>query len=226
MSNTDSFISEVDEELRRDRMKDALRKYGWIAALVVAGIVSGTAYNEYRKATTAAAAQAKGDAITAALEISDPAESAQTLAAISGPESVVTGLLAAAQFEAAEDATAAVETLQAIAENSENDAIYADLASIKALLIGPADDPDRALTLQFLSRPGGPYRTVALEMIALDKITTEGTDAAVADLQSLLQDAETSGVQRQRLVQLITALGATPELANLPFDANDLANGQ
>ncbi|MEM1301298.1 MAG: hypothetical protein AAGH17_01850 [Pseudomonadota bacterium] len=226
MSNTDSFISEVDEELRRDRMKDALRRYGWIAALVVIAIVGGTAYNEYRKASVAAEAQAKGDAISNALAIADPLESAEALAAASGPESVVTGLLAAAQYELAGDTEAAVATLRAIAENPENPAIYADLASIKALLIGDADDADRALTLQFLSRAGGPYRTVALEMIALDKIATEGREAAVADLQGLLQDAETSGAQRQRLVQLITALGATPELANLPFGANDLTNGQ
>ena len=226
MSNTDSFISEVDEELRRDRMKDALRKYGWIGALLVIVVVGGTAYNENRKATIAATAQAKGDAIAAALAIPDPAESAEALATATEDNSVVTGFLAAAQFEAAGDIPAAVATLKEIAENSENDAIYADLASLKALLIDEADDPDRALTLQFLSRPGGPYRTVALEIVALDKIETEGVDAAVADLQTLLQDAETSGVQRQRLVQLITALGATPELANLPFSANDLANGQ
>lgn len=226
MSNTDSFISEVDEELRRDRMKTALRKYGWIAVLAVVAIVGGTAYNEYRKASTAAAAQAKGDAISEALEIQDPLESAAALVGADGPESVVTGFLAAAQFEAGDDIPAAIETLKSIAENPDTDPIYADLASLKAMLIGPVDAQDRALTLQFLSRPGGPYRTVALEIIALDKVEGDGVDAAVADLQALLQDAETSSVQRQRLVQLITALGATPELANLAFGANQLGNGQ
>ena len=35
MSETDSFIDEVNEEVRRDRLYGALRRYGWIAILAV-----------------------------------------------------------------------------------------------------------------------------------------------------------------------------------------------
>lgn len=220
MSNTDSFIDEVNEEVRRDRLTGYLRRYGWIAVLAIVGIVGGTAYNEYRKATEASAAQAKGDAITEALELSDPLASAEALAAISGPENVVAGFLAAAQFEAAEDPQAAADSLIALAATPDLDPIYADLASLKALLLAGADVPDREITLEGLARPGGPYRTIAAELLALEKLSAGDQETAMTELQAILQDAEVGNQQRQRVAQLITAMGGTPELANLPFDAN------
>ena len=51
MSETDSFIEEVAEEVRRDRLFKMFRRYGWIAALVVIVIVGAASWNEYRKAT-------------------------------------------------------------------------------------------------------------------------------------------------------------------------------
>ena len=35
MSGTDSFIEEVSEEVRRDKLFAKMRKYGWIAVLLV-----------------------------------------------------------------------------------------------------------------------------------------------------------------------------------------------
>ena len=50
MSNPDSFIDEVNEELKRDRLFAGIRKYGWIAVLAVVVAVGATSWNEWRKA--------------------------------------------------------------------------------------------------------------------------------------------------------------------------------
>ena len=68
MSNPDSFIEEVTEEVRRDRLFAAFRKYGWIGGLVVLGIVGGAAWNEWQKNQAAARAQGFGDAMLEALD--------------------------------------------------------------------------------------------------------------------------------------------------------------
>ena len=60
VSDTDSFINEVTEEVRRDQLYGYLRKYGWIAAVAVVAIVGTAAYVEYSKATAAAEAQDGG----------------------------------------------------------------------------------------------------------------------------------------------------------------------
>ena len=39
MSETDSFLQEVSEELRRDKLYRNMRKYGWIGLLLVLIIV-------------------------------------------------------------------------------------------------------------------------------------------------------------------------------------------
>ena len=39
MSETDSFLQEVSEELRRDKLYRNMRKYGWIGVLLVIIIV-------------------------------------------------------------------------------------------------------------------------------------------------------------------------------------------
>ena len=43
VSDTDSFIEEVTEEVRRDRLYKFLRKYAWVGILAVVTIVGGTA---------------------------------------------------------------------------------------------------------------------------------------------------------------------------------------
>ena len=57
MSNPESFIEEVNEEVRRDRLYGLLRRYGWIAVLAILLIVGGAAYSEYRKAQARAQAE-------------------------------------------------------------------------------------------------------------------------------------------------------------------------
>ena len=71
VSASDSFIEEVTEEGRRDRLFAMIRRYGWIAVLAVLTLVGGAAWNEWRKAQDVAAAQTLGDGIVAALEADD-----------------------------------------------------------------------------------------------------------------------------------------------------------
>ncbi|NNL35893.1 MAG: hypothetical protein HKP35_08755, partial [Silicimonas sp.] len=66
MSNQDSFIDEVTDEVRKDRLYALYRKYGWVAALAVILLVGGAAANEWRKASARTQAEAAGDALLTA----------------------------------------------------------------------------------------------------------------------------------------------------------------
>ena len=81
-SNPDSFIDEVTEELRRDRLFAAFRKYGWIGGLVVVLIVGGAAWREYTNAQFDARAQNFGDALIDALDLGEAAPRAEALASV------------------------------------------------------------------------------------------------------------------------------------------------
>ena len=86
MSDTDSFIDEVTEEVRRDRLFGYFRRYGWIAAVVILGLVGGTAYNGWSKSTAAQVAQARGDALLDALDMDDDTASIAALSEIATNE--------------------------------------------------------------------------------------------------------------------------------------------
>ena len=82
MSDTDSFIEEVTEEVRRDRLFALLRRYGWIAGLAVLAIVGGAAWNEWQSAQATKQAQALGDGVIAALEAPEASTRADALASV------------------------------------------------------------------------------------------------------------------------------------------------
>jgi len=225
MSDTDSFIDEVNEEVRRDRFYFLLRRYGWVAGLVVALIVGGAAFSEYRKAQERAQAEGLGDEIITALGQSNSAERQSRLSNIDaetpGAQAVV-GLLAAAEAQQGGNTDDAVAALNSVAVNGDAPAIYRQIASFKSLLLqaDTMDANERRQQLASLAAPGEPLSLLAQEQLALMDVAEGNTEAALAGFQAIIQDAGVSSDLQQRALQVIVALGGTPELNNLP----DLAN--
>lgn len=215
MSNTDSFIDEVTEEVRRDRLYMLLRRYGWIAALVLTLIIGGVAWIEVRKAQARAEAEALGDAMLAALAVNESAARAGALADITtaSPQgAAVLRLMTAAEQVQAGEADAAVATLETLAVDGEVPAIYRQIAQFKALTLqaGTTDAATRRVAFEALAQPGNPLRLLATEQMALIDIETGDTDAALERYQTILADAELTQDLQQRALQVIVALGGDP----------------
>lgn len=214
MHESDSFISEVSEEVRRERLYRFLRKWGWLIAAVILLIVGGAAANEWRKARAAAQAAATGDALRAAFLDADPAARAERLDLLAGehPEAAAIARLAAAgSLLEAGDTDAAGAALAGLAEDGGVAPIYRDLAALqRVMLLGSAlDSSERLATLEALTAPGAPFRPLALEQRALAHIDAGDTARAAADLQALLTDAAAPEGVQARAQQLLIALGST-----------------
>jgi hypothetical protein len=211
VSNPESFIDEVTEEVRRDRLYATLRKYGWIGILAVVLLVGGASVNEWRKARAQAAAQATGDAILAAVETE---AASQRIEALEQIEVDGDGAALIALIEAAEtgDPANGAEILAGLAADQTLPALYRDLAALKRAMLpgGVVSAADRVEALTPLTVAGGPFRVLAEEQIALAEIELGTPEAARARLQALLSDTEASGALRQRATQLIVALGGDP----------------
>ncbi|MEM1374665.1 MAG: hypothetical protein AAGF78_09830 [Pseudomonadota bacterium] len=226
MSNTDSFIDEVAEEVRKDRLFGLMKRYGWIPAVVILAVIGGTAYNDYRNAQAEAMAEARGDAIQSALSVGNADARAAALGELA-PNGVVEAFLAASEQQGAGDTEGAIATLAALSETPDLAPLYRDLAQLKRLSIDETiAAEDRALILSALTQPGAPYRTIAEEYRALDAIATGETETALATLQMILQDAEATNAQRTRVAQLVVALGGTPELASSVLDGTQALPAQ
>ncbi|WP_281983060.1 hypothetical protein [Thalassorhabdomicrobium marinisediminis] len=211
MSNSESFIDEVSEEVRKDQLFGYMRKYGWIAVVLVLLVVGGTALTEYRKAQAENAARAAGDEILAALEIDDDAARAEALQAIDaeGGAGAITRLLAASDLVETEETGAAVEALEAVAMDEAAPEIYRELAALKAAMV--ADDAtsidERRAMLAGLAKPGATFRLIAQEQLALLNVEAGDTEAAIDQFVAISQDAEATRGLRDRAFSMIVALG-------------------
>ncbi|MEQ8340723.1 MAG: tetratricopeptide repeat protein [Marinovum algicola] len=218
MSQTDSFIEEVTEEVRRDRLFLLLKRYGWIGVLLVLLIVGGAAWREYSRAQEQAEAEALGDSMLAALETEEPEARIAALGEVAPGSAGGTALLAlltAAEQASAEQEAAAAETLAAIAANGEVPQIYRDIAAFRMLLLqsDSREASERRTSFEALARAGSPLRLLAEEQIALIEVETGDTEAAIARFQSILADAEVTAGLRQRVSQVIVALGGELDAA-------------
>ena len=217
MTGTDSFIEEVTEEVRRDRLFAYFRRYGWIAAVLVVLLVGGAAWNEYSKATERAAAAARGDAIFAALDAEDSATRAEALEAIemSGPHAPVIAMLLSEEALESGDYAAAAEALRSVIEDAAQPELYRDLATLKLAMLSAAEirPGDRIAMLEPLTAAGDPFRVLAEEQIALAEIEIGEIEAALEGLQALTEDSEAGARLRQRARRLIVALGGDADPA-------------
>ena len=215
MSDTDSFIEEVSEEVRRDRMFDLFRRFGWIAVAAVLLLVGGAAWNEWSRSKQQTQAEALGDAVVSALQLEDAAQRAVALQDIQSQTAdgqAIVQLLSAAELAADNRASDALTQLAAVRDNDEVQSIYRQIAAFKFLLlpISGSSIEDRQSGLEALISSGSALRVLAEEQLALLDIELGNEADAVVRLQRLLEDSEITPGVRRRVTQLITSLGTTP----------------
>ncbi len=209
VSNPESFINEVTEEVRRDRLFALLRKWGWVPALIVLGVVGGTAYTEWSKAQDRARAQAFGDAVLDALDLGAPEDrrAALTAAPVEGPQKAVLALLLAS--DPVQDRAASIDALKGLVADTTQPQSYRDLAALRLVIVSGADMPlaDRRAMLDPIAAPGRPFRPLALEQMAYLLVEDGKTDEAIVALQALTTDQQSPAGLRSRAGQMIVALG-------------------
>lgn len=219
MSETDSFIEEVTEEVRRDKLFAVMRKYGWIGVVGVLAIVGGATYNEFSKSQKTARSQAFGDSVLNAVDQSDAAARITALGAITAPTkdgTVVVSLLEAAEAATKGDVAASTTVLSKVSNTEDVSAQYRDLAFFKQLIRtgeGALSTEERRLGLDELAAPGNPLRLLAEEQIALIDLADANPEAAISRLSAILEDADLTQGLRQRVTQLMIALGQDPAAA-------------
>ncbi len=216
MSETDSFIDEVSEEVRRDRLYGLMRKYGWIGILAIFLLVGGAAYNEWNKAAKQAAAQDLGDSLLSALEQPEAADRLAALAVIDGETAdarALIGLLKSAQAQSDGDITAAATALNGLISDADVPKAYRDLATLKLVLLKGVEMPIEARreSLLSLAVAGAPFRLLAQEKLALLDVEAGDVPAAISRLHDIIGDVEVTAGLRNRASQLIMVLGGDIE---------------
>ena len=219
MSDTDSFLQEVSEELRRDRLYRNMRKYGWIAILVVIVIVGAATYREYLKSQAETKAELFGTSIIDALNEKNAADRISKLQKINAPgenAKAVVAMLLSAESIGNETESLEMSSLSDAIEGLSVDPHYRDLLNFKILLKSSEimNLDERMKAFEALSKPGNPFRLLAEEQMALIELELGNTDSAIEKISQILLDAELTAGLRSRATQIMMALGKDPETIN------------
>lgn len=208
----DIFISEVNEELQRERLTRLARRYGPYLLGAIVALVVGVAVYEINRGVSQQAAYEAGGALIAAEGGAQPAERLAALAEDAGDAQVVAQLLAAARFsdgvDGDDDLERAAALYASVAANAEAAPRYRDAASVRsAMLAGEDVDPlDIVGRLAEATGPGRPYRAIALELTANAYLRAGDVENARAALIDARDDAATLDSAVARISDQLEAL--------------------
>ncbi|MCW5715621.1 MAG: tetratricopeptide repeat protein [Bauldia sp.] len=206
---------EVDEDLRRERLKEAWNRYGLLLLVAAILIVVAVAVFVFLDSRSQQRAEAEGDRYYAALDLlrtGDAAAAETAFAAIAadgaGGYAVWGALNAATAMAAGGDTTRAVAAFDAVAADPSINGAIRDVARIRAgmLLADTATLDEIRDRLSPLSVAGDPFRPLALEIMALTAIRVGEYDTAIGWLVTLVGDANATAEAQARAQQLFSLI--------------------
>lgn len=220
--NDDSFIREVNEELRSDQMKGAVRRFGRyiiaIAVLIVLGTIGKVAY-EYWDSNASSGA---GDQFLAAMKLADENKTDEALAALDklekeghGAYPVLARMRAATVQSQKGDNAGAIASFQTITKDKSVPAAVQDAAKMRAgwLLIENGTYEQVSAAVEEMAVPGNAFRHSAREALGLAAYKAGNMAQARQWFQSIVDDVDSPrGVANRAhmMLDLITASGKAP----------------
>jgi hypothetical protein len=208
------IFHEVDEEVRRERLKKLWDRYGLhifaLAVLVVAAVGGWRAYS-YFEAKKAAEAGAAFEAANALADADKPQEAADAFAKLAKDGNAGYRTLARLR-EAAElaerDQKAAVALFDQVAADASVPGRLRDLAALRAglLLLDSASYADIQARIGPLAAPDRTFRHSAREILAISAWRANDAAAARRWAEMVAGDAESPATIRQRVEMLLALL--------------------
>ncbi len=215
----DSFIREVDEELRSDRFQEFWNRYGKILIGVAVAIVLATGGYRYYEYYTAKQAAEAGDAFMAAVRLAQDGKQDESVEAFAKLENqgsksyrVLALMRGAAELAKNGQVDEAVKKFDAISADSAAEENMRSIARIRAamLLVDSGTVADVESRVGPLSAPGAPYRASAREALGLAYYRAGDLENAFKQFETLVsdQDIPPGASQRARiLLDLIASKG-------------------
>jgi hypothetical protein len=211
------IFQEVDEEVRRERLKKLWDRYGIFAIAAAVAVVAAVAgWRGYDWWIERQAAKF-GDDFSAAQTLSDQGKHAEAeavfsrLASEATPGYRVLARLNDAANLAATDPKAAVAAYDQITADNSVAQSLRDLAAIRAGLLLVDSEPFNKMSerLEHLAGPDGTFRHTARELLALSAWRSGDMAAARRWVDIIMADGDTPGSVRSRIEVLMAMLPAT-----------------
>lgn len=226
-ATNEAFLREVDEELRRDQLAAAARRWGVIAvAAILAGLLAFASwlYWQHRQGQRAGV---EGEQLQAAFDQINAGQTKQGTAALTSLEKAdAEGYRALAQLTQADlllqknDGKGAAAKFAGVAEDDSVGQPFRDLATIRQTAVEFDNLPPQQVVerLRPLSVPGNPWFGSAGEMTAVAFLRQNRRDLAGKLFGQIAKADDVPPSIRQRAVQMAGLLGvdAAPSAGATP----------
>jgi len=209
------IFHEVDEEVRRERLKKLWERYSLlilaVVVLVVGGVAGWRGY-EYYQSQRASESGAQFEAAMALAEGGKLEEAAAAFdkVALTGTSGYrVLAQLRAAAVIAARDKAAAVKAFDSVAADNSVDARLRDLAAIRSgvILVDSASLSDMEQRLEPLTGASRTFRHTARELLALSAFRAKDAAAIKRWADMIVNDVESPAGMRGRIEALMALSG-------------------
>ncbi|HYH38555.1 MAG TPA: tetratricopeptide repeat protein [Azospirillum sp.] len=209
------IFQEVDEDLRRDRTTQFMKRYGGLLGTVAVLLVAATAGWQAWQGWKRSQAEAETGRLVSALSqaAAGPQKGIEALTAFSGSAPASLAVLARlneAALRVEEGKTAeAVALYDSIAGNGSADAIYRDLATLLSVMhqMDGGDAAKLQTRLQPLTVDASPWRFSARELTALLAARSGDRERARSLFQQLADDSLAPSGVRSRAADLAALYG-------------------
>lgn len=215
--DNDSFIREVNEELRSDQMKSVWKRFGKViiglAVLIVVGTAADRFYNHWKSQQASAA----GDQFLAALQLAADGKPDEAKAAFEALEKdghgaypVLARLRAATLAAEGGDVDGALAGFTAIANDGSVAQPVRDVARLRAafLLIDTAPYDKVAAEVEGMAVPGNGLRHSAREALGLSAYKNGDFKRSREWFQQVIDDAEAPRNVSSRAQMLLDVMNA------------------
>ncbi|HEY0114361.1 MAG TPA: tetratricopeptide repeat protein [Allosphingosinicella sp.] len=214
--DSDTFLREVDEELRRERVGNFMTRYGWymvaLAALLLAAI-GGWIWWQHRQNVAAGEASTKVIQVQDQLQQNNAKGAAPTIDELAGNSRVgyrMAALFSRAQAQISTNAVpAAIETFKAIVADPEAPQPYKDAALIRQTQLEMDNlQPGQLIQrLQPFVQAGNPWHGTAGEMVGIALIKAQRLEQAGRVFEGIARDQSVPETIRARAIQIASSLG-------------------
>ncbi|MGD9477605.1 UNVERIFIED_ORG: tetratricopeptide repeat protein [Roseateles sp. XES5] len=218
----DSFIREVNEELRSDQMRLVWKRFGRVliagAVLVVLGTIGKVSYEYWRDGEASAA----GDQFLAALNLAREGKKDEALAALTGLEKdgfgsySVLARMRSASLLAETDGQAAVNAFTAISKDTSVPQALRDAARLRAayVLVDTGTYDQVSAEAEQLATPQSALRHSAREVLGLSAYKHEDYARAKEWFDAIVNDSESPRTVANRAKMLLDLIAASGKLSS------------
>ena len=191
MVESESFIKEVSEEVKRDKLFKLLNKFKWSLFSLIILLVGAVGGYEYYKFDKKARAQKNGEFLVSAIENLE--NNGQTVTEEIDNEfiSVLIKLNEAKYFEEKGDIKSATEAYKHIISNYVENKFFNHYSKLQLYLMDPAkslSEKEKIEVLDELSAPDGPLKLLALEQKLYLYVKINDLDNIKSQVKLILSD--------------------------------------